>query len=43
VGPPFHIDGCDLGARKAAAALGADTRDVLLEAGLSEEEIAKLV
>jgi crotonobetainyl-CoA:carnitine CoA-transferase CaiB-like acyl-CoA transferase len=43
VGPPFRIDGCDLGARKAAAALGADTREVLREAGLAEAEIDALV
>jgi len=43
VGPPFQIEGCDLGARSAAAALGADTREVLREAGLAEAEIDVLV
>jgi len=43
VGPPFRIGGCDLGVSAAAASLGADTRDVLREAGLSDEEIEKLV
>jgi formyl-CoA transferase len=43
VGPPFRIDGCDLGARTAAAPLGADTSEALREAGLSEAEIEKLV
>jgi crotonobetainyl-CoA:carnitine CoA-transferase CaiB-like acyl-CoA transferase len=43
VGPPFHIDGCDLGTHTAAASLGADTREVLREAGLSDAEIDALV
>ena len=43
VGPPFHIHGSELGARTAAAALGADTLDVLREAGLSDAEIEQLV
>jgi crotonobetainyl-CoA:carnitine CoA-transferase CaiB-like acyl-CoA transferase len=43
VGPPFRIDGCDLGARRAVSSLGADGRDVLREAGLADDEIEKLV
>jgi crotonobetainyl-CoA:carnitine CoA-transferase CaiB-like acyl-CoA transferase len=43
IGPPFQIEGCDLGARTAAAALGADARDILREAGLADAEIEKLV
>jgi len=43
VGPPFRIDGCDLGARRAASALGADARDILREAGLADAEIERLV
>jgi crotonobetainyl-CoA:carnitine CoA-transferase CaiB-like acyl-CoA transferase len=43
VGPPFRIEGCDLGARRGIASLGADARDVLREAGLDDAEIEKLV
>jgi crotonobetainyl-CoA:carnitine CoA-transferase CaiB-like acyl-CoA transferase len=43
VGPPFRIDGVALGARRAAPGLGADTRAVLREAGLSDEAIEKLL
>ncbi|MFQ5417633.1 MAG: CaiB/BaiF CoA transferase family protein [Myxococcota bacterium] len=43
VGPPFRIDGCELGARTGAAPLGSDARDVLREAGLTSEELEKLV
>ncbi len=42
VGPPFRIEGEGLGARGAASPLGADSTAVLREAGLSDEEIAKL-
>jgi crotonobetainyl-CoA:carnitine CoA-transferase CaiB-like acyl-CoA transferase len=42
VGPPFRIDGCDLGSRRGAAPLGADNVAVLREAGLSDDEIAEL-
>ena len=42
VGPPFRIDGCQLGSRRAASPLGADTRAVLRQAGLTEDEIAEL-
>lgn len=42
VGPPFRIDGCALGSRRAAAELGADSRSVLREIGLSDDEIAEL-
>ena len=42
VGPPFRIDGCQLGSRRAASPLGADTRAVLRQAGLTEDEIAKI-
>jgi len=42
VGPPFRIEGCELGSRRAASPLGADTREVLRQAGLSEDEIAEL-
>jgi len=43
VGPPFRIAGTPLGAKRAAAPLGADGRDVLREAGLDDGEIEKLV
>jgi crotonobetainyl-CoA:carnitine CoA-transferase CaiB-like acyl-CoA transferase len=42
VGPPFRIEGRELGARRAAAALDADGEAVLREAGLGPEEIARL-
>jgi crotonobetainyl-CoA:carnitine CoA-transferase CaiB-like acyl-CoA transferase len=42
VAPPFRIDGCELGSRRAASPLGADTRAVLGRAGLTEDEIADL-
>lgn len=43
VGPPFRIEGEPLGARRAAAPLHADAADVLREAGLTDDEISKLV
>jgi crotonobetainyl-CoA:carnitine CoA-transferase CaiB-like acyl-CoA transferase len=43
VGPPFRIEGETLGARRAASPLHADAADVLREAGLSRDEIEKLV
>ena len=43
VGPPFHIAGSDLGSRRAASALGDESREVLREAGLSIDEIEKLL
>ncbi|MDH3211290.1 MAG: CoA transferase [Myxococcales bacterium] len=43
VGPPFRIEGADLGARRAAPPLHGDAREILREAGLSEAEIEKLV
>ena len=43
VGPPFRIQGCELGARNAASPLGADAREVLREAGLAEAEIDALI
>jgi crotonobetainyl-CoA:carnitine CoA-transferase CaiB-like acyl-CoA transferase len=42
VGPPFRIEGCEVGTRRAASPLGADTRAVLREAGLSDDEIGDL-
>lgn len=41
-GPPFRIEGCAVGARRAAPPLHGDAEAVLREAGLSDEEIAKL-
>jgi crotonobetainyl-CoA:carnitine CoA-transferase CaiB-like acyl-CoA transferase len=43
VGPPFRIQGCELGVRNAASPLGADAREVLREAGLGEAEIDALI
>jgi crotonobetainyl-CoA:carnitine CoA-transferase CaiB-like acyl-CoA transferase len=43
VGPPFRIEGADLGARQAASPLHADAREILREAGLAEPDIEKLV
>lgn len=43
VGPPFRIEGSPLGARRAAGAVNAEARAVLAEAGLSAEEIDRLV
>ena len=43
VGPPFRIEGTTLGARRGAPPLHADTREILREAGLAENEIEKLV
>ena len=43
IGPPLRIDGVQLPYRTAAPALGADTRAVLAEAGVSEDEISDLV
>ena len=42
VAPPFRIDGCELGTHRAASPLGADTRAVFQQAGLTDDEIAKL-
>jgi crotonobetainyl-CoA:carnitine CoA-transferase CaiB-like acyl-CoA transferase len=42
-GPPFRIEGVELGARRAARPFHADAEAVLREAGLSPEEIEKLV
>jgi crotonobetainyl-CoA:carnitine CoA-transferase CaiB-like acyl-CoA transferase len=41
--PPFRIEGEDVGAKRAAPSLHADARDILAEAGLSEEEVQELV
>ncbi len=43
-GPPFRIQGHDLGARSPASAAGADAAEILREAGLDldETEIARL-
>ncbi len=43
VGPPFRIEGTEIGARRGAPSLASDSRDVLREAGLSDEDIAKLI
>jgi crotonobetainyl-CoA:carnitine CoA-transferase CaiB-like acyl-CoA transferase len=43
IGPPLRIDGAQLRYRTAAPALGADTRAVLAEAGVSGDEIDDLV
>ncbi len=43
VGPPFRIEGTELGSTRAVSPLNADARDVLREAGLAEEEIEKLI
>jgi crotonobetainyl-CoA:carnitine CoA-transferase CaiB-like acyl-CoA transferase len=43
VGPPFRIEGIEMGARRAASPLHADAREILSEAGLSEAEIEKLL
>ena len=40
---PIQMEGHDLTPRRAAAPLGADTRAVLAEAGLSEREIDEAV
>jgi crotonobetainyl-CoA:carnitine CoA-transferase CaiB-like acyl-CoA transferase len=42
-GPPLRIEGVELGARHAASPLHADAEAVLREAGLSDDEIAKLL
>jgi len=42
VAPPFRIDGCELGTRRAASPLGADTRAVFAQAGLTDDEISEL-
>jgi formyl-CoA transferase len=42
VAQPIHLEGIELGARRAASDLDADATDVLREAGLSDEEIRKL-
>ncbi|MBW2273520.1 MAG: CoA transferase [Deltaproteobacteria bacterium] len=41
--PPFRIEGEEIGARRGAPELHADARDILGEAGLSDDEIEKLV
>jgi crotonobetainyl-CoA:carnitine CoA-transferase CaiB-like acyl-CoA transferase len=43
VGPPFRIAGMSLGARTGASPLHADARAILEDAGLSAEEIEKLL
>ena len=43
VGPPFRIEGTEIGARKAAPALHADAREILAETGLADAEIEKLI
>jgi len=40
--PPFRLDGVPLGSRKTCSAVDADGEAVLREAGLDENEIAKL-
>ncbi len=42
VAPPFSIQGVRLGAATAASPLGADAREVLREAGLSDAQIDEL-
>jgi crotonobetainyl-CoA:carnitine CoA-transferase CaiB-like acyl-CoA transferase len=42
VAPPFRIEGMELGPRKPAPELDADAEAILREAGLRDEEIAKL-
>jgi crotonobetainyl-CoA:carnitine CoA-transferase CaiB-like acyl-CoA transferase len=42
VGPPFRNEGVPLGARRAAAPLDADAREILHEAGLGDAEIEAL-
>ena len=43
IAPPFRITGHEVGTRRAAAPLGAHTRSVLEEAGLSPEEIDRVL
>ncbi len=43
VGPPFRIEGVRLGARRPISDLHADAEAILREAGLSEEEIRRLL
>jgi crotonobetainyl-CoA:carnitine CoA-transferase CaiB-like acyl-CoA transferase len=43
VAPPLRIEGVPLGARRAASALHADAEAILREAGLSDEEIQRLL
>jgi formyl-CoA transferase len=43
VSPPLRIHGHDLKRKEAAAPLGAHTREVLVEAGLTDEEIDALL
>jgi formyl-CoA transferase len=43
VGPPFRIEGTPIGVTRGASAVNADALAVLSEAGLSEEEIRKLL
>lgn len=43
VAPPFRIEGTPLGARRAGPPLDADARAILEEAGLSPEEIERLL
>ena len=42
LGPPFRMEGLQLGSRKACSDVDADGAAVLREAGLDESEIAKL-
>jgi crotonobetainyl-CoA:carnitine CoA-transferase CaiB-like acyl-CoA transferase len=43
VGPPFRMSDFAMRANRPAPELGSDSADVLREAGLSDDEIAKLV
>jgi crotonobetainyl-CoA:carnitine CoA-transferase CaiB-like acyl-CoA transferase len=43
VGPPFRIEGVALGARRAPSPLHANAREILREAGLTDEAIEKLL
>ena len=40
VGPPLRLSGHEMPADRPAPALGADSEDVLREAGLSPDEVA---
>jgi len=43
IGPPLRVDQAALGLSVARPALGADTRAVLMEAGLPPDDIDRLV